>query len=171
MSVLVTMMKKSMIGKPGYIQEFSENIVVFDKCLKVQAKENQIQDVKKWVCFIEGTESVIIMDVLLSRLSTGYVQAFIYNKDFEVKNVKDIGAFNTKAGHWYISELYEGRLVTKKELVGICSKSLLDQYSTSKVQVQVQSKKPVQKDKKYKESLNNMSPERLAELKRQIFGN
>lgn len=171
MSVLVTMMKKSMIGKPGYIQEFSENVVVFDKCLKVQAKEHQIKDVKKWVCFIEGSESVIIMDVLLSRLRTGYVQAYIYNKDFEVRNVKDIGEYNTKAGNWYVSELYEGRLVTQKELVGICQKRFLSEYGTSKVQVQVQTKKPAQNNKKYKENLNNMSPERLAELKRQIFGN
>lgn len=168
MSVLVTMMKKSMIGKPGYIQEFSENVMVFDKCLKVKASESDIKDVKKWVCFLEGSPNVLVLDVLLTRLSTGYVQAFIYNKEIKVSTVQEIGEYNTKAGLWYVSELYEGRLVTPKELVAICQRKYLnsDVHGTTKVQVQV-AQKP---NKKYKENLNNMSPERLAELKRQIFG-
>ncbi len=173
MSALVTMMKKSMIGKPGYISEYPENIYIFDKCLKVQAPESTIKNVKKWVCFIEGSPVALVFDVYLSRLSTGYLQAYIYNSNCNVLPVQEVGEYSPKNTSWYVSEMYNGKLVTEKELTEICRSKVMNNSSiTGDVQVHVST--PVsastQKKTKYKENLNNMSAERLAELKRQIFG-
>lgn len=174
MTVLVTMMKKSMVGKPGYISEYPENVYVFDKCLKVRASELDIANVKKWVCFLEGTPIVLVFDVLLTRLSTGYLQAFIYNSKCEIKTTDAVGEYNTKNGMWYVSEIYGDKLVTSKELLGICQRKYLNNPTFDPVgQVQIAPVSTTKKSEtkgKYKEDLKNMSPERLAELKRQIFG-
>lgn len=176
MTVLVTMMKKSMVGKPGYISEYPENVYVFDKCLKVRASELDIKNVNKWVCFLEGTPIVLVFDVLLTRLSTGYLQAFIYNSKCDVKSTQEVGEYNTKSGAWYISEMYSGKLVTSKELIGICQKKYLNNPEfAAEGQVQVarvsstQKKAPEQKGK-FKEDLQNMDKEKKLDLMRRIFG-
>lgn len=177
MAVLVTMMKKSMVGKPGYISEHADNVYVFDKCLKLKVPEHEIKNVKQWVCYIENSPIAMVFDVLLTKLANGYIQAFIYNSNCEIKQVLDIGEYNNPStNNYYIAEMYNGKVLNNKELFIACKNDYLDnhtQLSTSAIKVQhVQSvPKTSKKDKKYKENLNNMSAERLAELKRQIFGN
>lgn len=179
MTVLVTMMKKSMAGKPGYISEYPENVYVFDKCLKVRASEMDIKNVNKWVCFLEGTPIVLEFDVLLTRLSTGYLQAFIYNSKCEVKTTEEVGEYNTKNGSWYVSEIYAGKLVTPKELIGICQRKYLNnpdfdpsgQVQVARTNSTVSTpKKTTEKKGKFKEDLQNMDKEKKLDLMRRIFG-
>lgn len=176
MTVLVTMMKKSMVGKPGYISEYPENVYVFDKCLKVRASEMDIKNVNKWVCFLEGTPIVLVFDVLLTRLSTGYLQAFIYNSKCDVKTTDEVGEYNTKNGTWYVSEIYAGKLVTPKELIGICQRKYLNNSEfdpSGQVQVarvSTAQKKPAENKGKFKEDLQNMDKEKKLDLMRRIFG-
>lgn len=177
MTVLVTMMKNSMTRSAGYITlnelEFIDSYT-FSKCIKVKNVKKP-QDINKLVIFYEDTNIVAMFDVMCSNIITGELRVTMYNK--KVLFDGSLGEYKCPANKsHYFTEFYNDTLMAPTEIADYFRKNLIntvndsaDAFSTPGVTMQP-APKNTKKDKRSSTSLNEMTPERLLELKKKIFG-
>lgn len=179
MSVLVTMMKNTMQNRSGYVRLSDIDMMesyTFNKCIKI--KDARTKDkITKWINFYEGTDIAVVFRVAQAKHDVhGEVVLFILGT--EIKSTSEIGYYNSKRANlnYYYGLVYDGKLMTKDELVQKCRNDLMNNSlpeGTSNELVQLakaptSTPKPVQ-NKKFKSSLDEMTEERKEELKRLIF--